>query len=317
MDSAAAVEAVHSGMGTQIAHRAFGRHASEALRAVEQEAQRLERLFSRFLPESDLDRIKRAAGVKREIISAETYKILSCAMDCSGISGGLFDITVGPLSDLWGYKHASAPPADGDITKVLSLVDYRDLELCLIEKTARLKKPGQSLDLGGIGKGFASDRFMEIFREYGVKSAWSNLGGNVSALGSKPDGTPWRVGIRHPRQNGLIGAVAVTGKSVVTSGDYERYFLDKEGRRFHHILNPRTGYPANSGLLSATVVAKSAMVADAVSTCVFVAGMERGLTLIEKYQAEAVLVDTKLRVYVTRGLRRNYRSCAGVKTSYI
>jgi len=318
MDNSAAAEAVHTGMGTEMAHKAFGRHSVKALRAVENEAKRLERLLSRFLPESDISRINRSAGVKREKISSETYEILSCAMECSVISQGLFDITVGPLADLWDYKHASEPPANDRIELVLPLVGYKGLELDAVQKTAGLKNPGQSVDLGGVGKGFASDRFMEIFQEYGVTSAFSNIGGNVSTLGNKPDGSPWRVGIRHPRLNGLIGAVAVTGKAVVTSGDYERYFFDKEGRRFHHILNPITGYPAESGLVSVTVVADSAMTADALSTAVFVAGLERGLALIKKYpRVEAVLVDAKLRVYVTRGLRQCFQASAGINVNYV
>jgi thiamine biosynthesis lipoprotein len=318
LDNSAAVEATHTGMDTEMAHKAFGRHSVKALRAVENEAQRLECLLSRFLPESDISRINHSAGVKREKISPETYEILSRAMECSAISQGLFDITVGPLADLWDYKHALEPPANNKIELVLPLVSYKDLELDAVQKTAGLKNSGQSVDLGGIGKGFAGDRFMEIFQEYGVTSAFSNIGGNVSTLGNKPDGSPWRVGIRHPRLNGLIGAVAVTGKAVVTSGDYERYFLDKEGRRFHHILNPITGYPAESGLVSVTVVADSAMTADALSTVVFVAGLERGLALIEKYpRAEAVLVDAKLRVYVTRGLRKYFQASAEINVTYI
>ncbi|MEM5768134.1 MAG: FAD:protein FMN transferase, partial [Bacillota bacterium] len=300
MDNSAAVEVTHTGMGTEMAHKAFGRHSMKALRAVEKEAQRLERLLSRFLPESNISRINRSAGIKREKISPETCEILSRAIECSVISQGLFDITVGPLADLWDYRHALEPPPRDMIEMVLPLVRYKDLELDTAQKTAGLKNSGQSVDLGGIGKGFAGDRFMEMFQEYGVKSAFSNIGGNVSTLGNKPDGSPWRIGIRHPRLNGMLGAVAVTGKAVVTSGDYERYFLDKEGRRFHHILNPITGYPAESGLVSVTVVADSAMTADALSTAVFVAGLERGFALIEKYPcAEAVLVDAKLRVYVT------------------
>jgi len=318
LDNSAAVEAAHTGMGTEMAHKAFGRHSVKALRAVENEAQRLERLLSRFLPESDISRINRSAGVKREKISSETYEILSHAMECSVISQGLFDITVGPLVDLWDYKHALEPPANNKIEMVLPLVNYNDLELDAVQKKAGLKNYGQSIDLGGIGKGFASDRFMGIFQEYGVTSAFSSIGGNVSTLGNKPDGSPWRVGIRHPRLNGLIGAVAVTGKAVVTSGDYERCFFDKEGRRFHHILNPITGYPAESGLVSVTVVADSAMTADALSTAVFIAGPERGLTLIERYpRTEAVLVDGKLRVFVTRGLRKCFQASAGINVNYM
>lgn len=126
------------------------------------------------------------------------------------------------------------------------------------------------------------------------------------------------MGIRHPRQNSLLGAVKVCGKAVVTSGDYERYFIDREGRRFHHILNPVTGYPAESGLVSATVVAESAMTADALSTAVFIAGLESGLSLIEKFPVtDAVLVDTRLRVYVTRGLKECFQPSGGLNVYYI
>lgn len=318
MDNTAAIEAVHTGMGTEMVHKAFGRYSAEALEAVKNEARRLECLLSRFLPESDISRINRSAGVKREKVSPETYEILSCAMECSVISRGLFDITVGPLADLWSYKQASEPPADDKIEQVLPLVNYNDFELDAVEKTAKLKNPGQSVDLGGIGKGFAGDRFIGIFQEFGVTSAFSNIGGNVSTLGNKPDGSPWHVGIRHPRMNGLIGAVAVTGKAVVTSGDYERYFFDRGGRRFHHILNPVTGYPADSGLISVTVVADSAMIADALSTAVFVAGPEKGLALMERYQGtELVMVDAELRVFVTRGLRKYFQAPAGIDVSYV
>jgi len=316
--NSAAVTAVHTGMGTEMDHRVFGRHAIQALEAVTDEAQRLERLFSRFRPESDISRINRAAGVRRESVSSETYEVLSRSVEFSVISQGLFDITVGPLADLWDYRHATEPPAGDRIESILPLVGYGDLELDAVRQAAGLKHPGRSLDLGGIGKGFASDRFMEIFRQHGVTSAFSNLGGNVSTLGSKPDGAPWQVGIRHPRRNGLIGAVSVTGKSVVTSGDYERYFLGPAGRRFHHLLNPLTGHPAESGLISATVVADSALLADALSTAVFVAGPARGLALLEKFPpVDAVLVDTELRTYVTRGLRQCFRASAAIDISYV
>jgi thiamine biosynthesis lipoprotein len=318
VDNATAVNTVHYGMGTQMAHRAFGSGASEAVKAAEAEALRLERLLSRFLPESDIGRINALAGVKAAEIHSETCNLLSHAIELSTLSQGLFDITIGPLVDLWDYKHASEPPAQDRIHKLLPLINYRDLSLDPSKRTAGLKCAGQSLDPGGIGKGYASDHFMEIFKEYGVLSAFSNIGGNVSTLGCKPDGTPWRVGIRHPRQDGLIGVVEVAGKAVVTSGDYERYFLDKRGKRFHHILHPLTGYPAESGLISATVVAESAMTADALSTVLFVAGFEKGLALLEKCPAaEAVLVDESLNISVTKGLRQCFQAASGISAGFL
>ncbi len=312
------MEAAHNGMGTEMTHRIFGDQAAEALQAVQMEAQRLECLLSRFLSQSDISRINGSAGKKCEKISPETFDILQKASDISKLSGGLFDVTVGPLADLWDYKHASEPPPDEKIKQILSIVDYRDLKLDASQKTAGLNRTGQSLDLGGIGKGFASDRFMEILRDYGIVSAFSNIGGNVSTLGRKPDGSAWQVGIRHPRHNGLIGAVAVAGKAVVTSGDYERYFIDRSGRRFHHILNPFTGYPGESGLASVTVVSDSAMTADALSTAMFVAGLEIGLAFLQDYpHTQAIFVDTGLQLYVTRGLRHCFKALAGIKVNYL
>ena len=185
--------------------------------------------------------------------------------------------------------------------------------------TAGLRTSGQSVDLGGIGKGFAGDRIREIFGRFDVTSAYSNLGGNVIAVGTKPDGAPWRVGIQHPRQEqGLIGAVAVMDRTVVTSGDYQRYYIDGQGKRQHHILNPRTGYPANSGLISVSIVAEKSLVADALSTIVFVAGLEKGLECLRNFpQTEAILVDTELQVYVTQGLKHRFQAGDGVEVTIL
>ncbi|MEL4106652.1 FAD:protein FMN transferase [Oscillospiraceae bacterium WX1] len=296
------------GMGTQMAYRAIGRRSEKALRAVQAASHRLERLLSRFIPESDIARLNCAAGVRCENISAETFAVLREALRLSELSDGLFDPTVGPLVDVWDYKHAVSPPADKTIKEAVSIVNFRDLELHTGDQTGFLKKCGQSLDLGGIGKGFASDCFMQIFKKCGLSSAFSNIGGNVSTLGSRPDGSAWRVGIRHPRNEGLIGAVEVINQAVVTSGDYERFFTDRFGRRYHHILNPRTGYPAMSGLISVTIVCDSAITADALSTAVFVAGLDIGIELIKKIPTtQAVLIDKDLNVYFTAGLRGGLR----------
>ncbi len=318
MDNKEAVEVIYKGMGTEIVHKAYGKHAIETLEVVQKESERLERLISRFLPGSDISRINDSAGIEHEKVCPESYEILSFAFECAAISEGMFDITIGPLVDLWNYKHAIEPPENNQIVLALFFINYKDLELNAVQKTARLKRQGQSIDLGGIGKGFASDHFMEIFKKRGILSAFSNIGGNVSTLGCKPDGSPWRVGIRHPRLNRLLGAVEVCNKAVVTSGDYERYFLDKKGRRFHHILNPLTGYPAESGLVSVTVVADSAMLADALSTAVFITGLERGIYLLKKYSnADAVLVDVNMKVYVTKGLRQHFQATNEIEIIYL
>ncbi len=314
MDRVIAAQSKNFGMSTVMTHKAFGKHAEEALRAVRGEAVRLEELLSRFIPTSEISRINRSAGMKCERLSSDTYEVLSRAVEFSR-SQGLFDVTIGPLITLWSNsKDTCKPPEDSRIRQVLPLVDYTGLLLDPCNKTAGLQKTGQSIDLGGIGKGFAGDKILEVLKKYDISSAYTNIGGNVVALGTKPDGSPWRVGIQHPRQeSSLIGLVSVVDKAVVTSGDYQRYFIGSDGKRYHHILNPSTGYPAESGLLSVTIVADSSTAADALSTLLFVAGKEKGLELLRQFSGtEAIFVDIDLQVHVTSGLKKSFQTSEGI-----
>ena len=305
---------MHTGMGTIMTHTAYGRNAQAALQTVAEEARRLERMLSRFVPESDIAVLNRTAGKSRQSVGAETFAILSEAKRLSAQTGGSFDVTVGPLVDLWDFRHATAPPSPARIRQAAALVNYRDVTLYPDTCEAMLRRHGQALDLGGIGKGYASDAFMRLFQSLGISSAFSNLGGNISTLGARPDGSPWRVGIRHPRGDGLICAIEVVGKAVVTSGDYERFFLDSSGKRYHHILDPRTGRPAAKGLISVTVVADSAMEADALSTALLASGMEKGLKWFQQCSAaQAILIDEHLNLYCSAGLGGCLQTVACVK----
>nr|MBP8641145.1 FAD:protein FMN transferase [Oscillospiraceae bacterium] len=293
MLKAAVKEACGFSMNTEITYRVFGENSAEAINFAEVELQRLESKLSRYRQVSEVSEINGAAGKAQINISSEMCEILSCAIRISELTEGLYDITVGPLIDLWDYKHSVMPPKEEKINEARAKVNYHDLLLDDKKKTAGLIKEGQSIDLGGIGKGYASDCCIKTLRDNGASAAFINIGGNVATLAYKPDGSPWNVGIRHPRRSGcLIGAVKVSGKAVVTSGDYERYFVDCEGKRWHHILNPSTGFPSESGLISVTVVADSAMLADALSTAIFVAGIDKGLTYLNQFAgSEAILVD--------------------------
>ena len=303
--------ATHFGMGTLMAHQLHGASAQDCLAAARAELTRLEELLSRFIPSSDVSRINRSAGVGSEQVSADTLAVLERARLAAARCGGCFDPTIGPLVDLWNIRGENfVPPAEADIRAALAMVDYRDLRLVASESTAALRRSGQSIDLVGIGKGYAGDVLMALYSASGIDSALSNLGGNVIAWGSKPDSSPWQVGIRHPRREGaLIGALGVMDCAVVTSGDDQRYRVDSRGNRYHHILDPRTGCPARSGLLSVTVTAESALDADAYATALFVAGLERGLELLRGQPGiEAVFVDEDLRVFVTAGLEGDFQS---------
>jgi len=312
-------EASWYGMNTYIICKAIGGKSEGAVIEAETEITRLERMLSRFIPDSEISKINLYAGIGSLKISAETYEVLSFAIRISEMTEGLFDITIAPLVDLWNANHFSDIPSRMEIQKVMNKICFRDLRLHPVNRTAGLRRSGQSVDLGGIGKGYAGDRCMRIFERSGVSSAYLNIGGNVSTLGNKPDNTPWSVGIRHPRLDDcLIGAVKVTGKAVVTSGDYERYFIDRNGNRWHHILNPVTGYPAYKGLVSVTVVADSAMTADALSTALFVAGGDRFLEYLSKFPGtEAILVDDHLEIYITQGLKDYFQPADGMNVSII
>ncbi|MFZ5351454.1 MAG: FAD:protein FMN transferase [Bacillota bacterium] len=308
------------GMSTVMLHKAYGKNAEKSLAAIGSEAVRLESMLSRFISSSEIGRINESAGLKCERLSDDTYEVLSKAYEFSSCSQGLFDVTIGPLTALWNRdKEKGKVPKDIGIKQALSLVDYTDLLLNPYERTARLKSIGQSIDLGGIGKGYAGDKFIEIYREHGVESAYTNIGGNVVALGTKPDGSSWRVGIQHPRkENSLIGLVSVADKAVVTSGDYQRYFIGSNGKRYHHILDPTTGYPAESGLISVTVVAESSMTADALSTILFLAGIRRGVKLLELFDGiEAIFIDMELQIHVSAGLKECFQAADGVNVNIL
>lgn len=303
-------------MDTVVSFQIHGRKAKKAFEKAKAELFRLEKILSRYIEDSEVSKINQLAGKSSISISCETYEVLSSAAHMSEISEGLFDITVTPLLNLWDYKHSFKAPEDDEIKKTLALVNYRDLLLNSEEKTAALRHEGQSIDLGGIGKGYASDKCINVLQDCNISFAFINIGGNVSTLGNKPDGSPWRVGIRHPRQkDGLIGSVKVSGKSVVTSGDYERYFIDCNGNRRHHIINPVTGYPSDCDIISASVIYDSAIIADALSTAILVGGIDRGLKYLEHFPgAEVILVDKQHKIYITRGIKESFQSAQGMET---
>lgn len=314
------VQITQEAMGTVMTHRAFGPRAAEALQQVRAEVDRLEGLLSRFRPESDISRLNAAAGQGRVTVHPETVDVLTRAAELSRLSAGSFDITIAPLVALWqAARKSQRPPDESDIRRVLPLVTWRDLELDPESLCAGLRRVGQAVDLGGIGKGYAGDRLVDLLRGCGIGSAFSNLGGNVVTVGARPDGSPWQVGIQHPRREGeLIGAVGVVNESVVTSGDYQRYYTDSGGRRWHHILSPVTGYPAESGWISVTIVARCSLVADALSTAVFVAGKEKGLDLLGRQDGiGAILVEADQRICLTLGLQARFRAAEGVQVATV
>ncbi|MEW5865482.1 MAG: FAD:protein FMN transferase [Bacillota bacterium] len=280
-------------MDTYVSIRAVGPGARQAVGAAFDEMRRVEALTSRFVATSDVSRINQGAGGDPVQVSDETFMLLDRALKCSELSGGAFDITIGPVVDAWGFgtdkPHVPDAPT---LARALSLVNWRALELNPEGKTVRLPLPGMSIDLGGIAKGYAADRAATVLRDHGIQHALIDAGGNIAAVGTRPDGKPWRIGIRDPRGENpadTIGPVIVVkDAAVVTSGDYERFFVDN-GQRYHHIFDPSTGKPASLAR-SATVIAKNSCDADMLSTAVFVLGPEKGLKVAESLDGVFAMV---------------------------
>lgn len=240
-------------MDTVMSFTAYGERGEEAVEAAVQEVERLDALLSTGIAESEVSRIN-ASG--EGDLSEDTEKILSEGLAIWKQTGGLFDVTIYPLMQLWGFPTGNYHvPTEEELKQTMSLVDSSKVILDGNHVTLGEK---QKMDLGGIAKGYTSNRIMEIFQEYGVTSAMVSLGGNVQTLGKKPDGTDWQVGIQNPDnvQGDLLGAVAVQDQAVITSGGYERYF-EENGQTYIHILDPRTGCPAESGLASVTIVRRT------------------------------------------------------------
>ena len=276
-------------MGTVVSQKLYGGTAEDAA-AVEDAVSDLEQLLSRHLDGSAVSALNRAGSVDAAAL-AET---VSDCLDVCAASGGAFDVTVGALSDLWDFDGGGHLPDAADIAAALETVGYASVA---VSGDAVTLGAGQKIDLGAAGKGAACDAARAYLEESGVRGAVVSVGGSVLVYGARNRaGDKWRVAIRHPRKNDeFLGVVTLASGCVSTSGDYEKFF-EEGGVRYHHILDPKTGYPAESGLISVTVVCESGLLSDALSTACFVLGKEQGAALVERFGAGAVFVDADLRI---------------------
>lgn len=267
-----------------------------------------EYLLSRHLPESDVSHINNAAG-KTVRIAPETYEVLKASLRYCEASGGIFDITMGSACRLWDFA-SGVVPAQDELEQALEHVNWRMLSLSedIEGFWARLDDPRASIDVGGTAKGFIADDLHRLLAEKGFSNAIVNLGGNVVTFGSKPDGKPWTIGIRNPADPAtLIGAVPLHAGSVVTSGLYERCFT-KDGIRYHHILDPKTGFPVDTDIAGASIVSERSIDGDGYSTTVFALGSVRALAFIEQLPGiEALLVLDDGSILQSSGLEGFFR----------
>lgn len=256
--------------------------ANEAINAAFREIKRLEDIMSTYIPSSDISRVNAAAGLHPVKVHEDLIRAVKRGLEFTELSGGAFNIAMGPAIDLWNVTQSDRIPLQDELEQVRPLLDYRNVIINEQEKTIFLKKKGMKINLGGIGKGFAGDYACRVLKNFGIKGGIVAVAGDVRVFGRKPDGSVWTIGIKHPRnKDDIIAAIHLTDGAVSTSGDYERFFI-KKGKRYHHIISPETLQPAQ-GFQSVSVIAKDAVTSDALSTAIFVLGPKRGKMLLKKH----------------------------------
>ncbi len=280
--------------------------AVEAFEAVFQEFDRLENLLSNWRERSEVQQLNAAAGKQPVRIGTELRDILRAAKQVSEWTGGKFDVTFGVLSGLWKFDYQNQDgtiPDHNEVLRRIKFIDYRALDINETAGTAFLRREGMMVNLGGIGKGYAVDRAREILRKRGFRDFMIQFGGDIYVSGKSGD-HPWRLGIQDPRgtANRIFASIDLSDNTFSTSGDYARFFI-KDGRRYHHIMDPSTGEPA-TGCRSVTIIAGNATIADGLSTGVFILGPEKGMALIESLpEVEGVIVTARNQVLVSSGLK--------------
>ena len=278
------------------------------------ELDRLAKLLNFYSDDSEVSMINRHAGDKPVKVSSETLEIIEKALYVSENTEGAFDITVGPVVRLWDFKNKVIPD-EKTIKEKLKIVGYKNIIVDRQKSTVFLKKRGMQMDLGGIIKGYAADKAVEVLKKDGIKSGIVAVAGDIKAFGKKPDGGLWNVGIQNPRPNPpipplakggnggdeIIAAIGLSDAGISTSGDYQRFFI-KGGKRYHHLLNPKTGYPVYD-CQSATVITRDAVFTDAFSTGIFILGHQRGMDVLKRLGFDGVIVDKDGKIHATEGIK--------------
>ncbi len=297
-------------MGTLVSITAVSsshERANGAIDAGFQEIKRLERLLSTWIPDSELSRVNASAGVTAVPVSPETLTVVRRSLQVAEMTGGAFNIAIGPAIDAWNISADPRLPTTAELDVLRPLIDLQAVHADVWERTIRLDRAGMRIDVGGIGKGYAADQAVLAMKKSGASAGVVALAGDIKTFGRLPGRGTFPIGIQHPRKDGAVVAlVELQDEAISTAGDYERFFV-KDGVRYHHILDPLTLQPA-SGCQSVTVIAKEGILADGLDTGIFVMGPERGMELVEHLDdVEAVIVDQSGRIHVSSGLRGRVR----------
>ncbi len=291
-------------MGTEVSVYLWSEDPESGRQALEEvfaEASRIDRLMSTYKADSEISMINREAAEGPVVVGEELFRLVQRSLDISVLTLGAFDITFDSVGQHYDFR-AQKRPDSTTVASERENIDYRNVRLDQATHSIAFLKAGVRINLGGIAKGYVVERGVDLLRRHGIESAIVTAGGDSRLLGDR-HGRPWMVGIRDPRVDGKVAiSVPLVDEAISTSGDYERYF-EEDGVRYHHIIRPETGAPA-SGVHSATVFGPDAVITDALSTSVFVMGVERGLTLIATLpDYESIVIDAEGRVYYSDGLR--------------
>ena len=281
--------------------------AQNAATAAFREVRRLDVLLSTWIDTSELSHINAAAGQYSIPVTDDTMEILERSVEIAKLTNGGFNIAIGPAVETWGVTERQHIPSQEELDQIRPLIDLSQVHLNKESGTVYLAREGMRIDVGGIGKGYAADRAVEAMRKAGATAGVVALSGDMKTFGRLPGGTLFPFGIRHPRKpDGILAFIDLQDEAISTAGDYERFF-ERDGIRYHHILDPLTLKPAGE-CQSVTVVAREGVVADGLDTGIFVLGPQRGMQLVEELDGvEAVIVDREGRMMISSGLRHRVR----------
>ena len=288
-------------MGTYFEIKVSGRNTGQYVRSALDKVREIANQINYHDDKSEVASINNMAGISAVAVSHDTYDLIDKSMKICRQSGGAFDITIGPVVDIWNFK-TKIIPSKNEIVYAQHLVDYNNVRLDPRNETVKLMYPGMKIDLGGAGKGYAISKVRSMLVDMGVKSAIISCGSTIAVIGEN-NGRPWRIGIKDPRHpDDLVGVISLkAGQALSTSGDYEKYF-EAEGKRYHHILDPFTGMPAEASR-SVTIVSNDAALSDMLSTAIFVMGPKRGIPFVSNFsETYAVIVDKDGNVITSTGL---------------
>lgn len=307
-------------MDTYMEFTAYGKNSEKAVDAAIEEVQKLDAMLSAENSKSEVYALNEQGNLQATDDLAE---LILRGKEIYQETDGLFDDTIYPVMKLWGFPTGNYHvPTAAEVQKKLALVDGNKVEIQTRdsdEKGRDSKEKAnfvtlgadQEIDFGGIAKGYTGQKLAELFQEYGVSSALVSLGGNIQAIGTKPDGSSWKVGIRDPKggQQDYIGVLSVENQAVVTSGGYERYF-EEDGKTYIHIINPRTGYPADGDLLSVTIVSRDGTLADGMSTALYIMGYEKACQFWRQHREEfnVILVTDDGKIHISENLKENFQT---------